>query len=639
MSHDFSKLGFFQTFVCPALVLFLIPVVSLGFFYYAQWSLDQSFLAAFEEGIESDARLTPEEKANALAFFRATPMSTILTIDDPDLRALHQAAPPETQFTFATFRWAIRIAWASIAGGLLMCVLTGLSVLFSLRSQWAQYYSLLAGWHVLRLFCTLEVIAQATLVFALGFWIQAFFFEAYSIKLTLLLGLICLVSIFPVVAAIFRKLDDTFVVEGELLSRQDAPQLWHDLDQLSAQMGIDPPDQVVAGIDDNFFVTQMPITVQGQDEQPRTYRGRTLYVSLSLLKRLQAREAEAVLLHELAHFSGNDTLYTQKIAPLLARYNHYLAGLYNGVVARPVFYCANLFRALYEISLGKLSRQREFRADRLAAEKSSPQDMAHALLRITAYSQYRNAIEQELFEAQQEHQQVNIAERIETGWNKFASAFVETRNVGELATAHPFDSHPPLAQRLAALGYTATADTMRDALGSDELGSWFQKIAAAEELEQEQWSAYEERFRKFHENFLAYRYLPETDQERELVERFFPPVELTAAKDRPVRFDYEKITHEDWDQPVYYREITSMSFENEWGVRVDLKVQRDGKKQTIKLPLSKVQSQQQQVLQTLEQYASRYAAAAAYLQQRQQDSSDESPESTPVEERLPISPQ
>src|SRR5690606_26876528 len=104
------------------------------------------------------------------------------------------------------------------------------------------------------------------------------------------------------------------------------------------------------------------------------------------------READAVLLHELAHFSGEDTLYSQRISPLLMRFQNYLEGLYAGVVARPVFYFAVLFRALYEISLGKLSREREFRADRLAAERTSPQDMAHALLRITAYSQYRASV-------------------------------------------------------------------------------------------------------------------------------------------------------------------------------------------------------------------------------------------------------
>src|SRR5690606_22977202 len=138
--------------------------------------------------------------------------------------------------------------------------------------------------------------------FALGFWVQVFFFEAFFVKITLLLGIVCLFSVFPVIMAIFRKLDNEFTIEGEVLDRDTAPRLWYDLDQLSAEMGIAPPDQVVAGIDDNFFVTQTPVTVAGKDGTTKKFTGKTLFVSLSLLKKLPGREADAVLLHELAHF-------------------------------------------------------------------------------------------------------------------------------------------------------------------------------------------------------------------------------------------------------------------------------------------------------------------------------------------------
>ncbi|CAE7525980.1 unnamed protein product, partial [Symbiodinium sp. CCMP2456] len=285
-----------------------------------------------------------------------------------------------------------------------------------------------------------------------------------------------------------------------------APMLWEDLERLSDAMETAPPDHVIAGIDDNFFVTQMPVKLKVKEsEELQTLTGRTLFVSLSLLKRLPHREADAVLLHELAHFSGNDTLYTQKISPLLSRYGHYLQGLYEGGLSLPVFYYAVMFRALYELSLGSLSRKREFRADRLASEQTSPESMAHALLRITAYSQYRNELEQEIFDAEQAHEEINLSERIEGGFANFASAFVDKRDVGELATVHPFDTHPPLQQRL-----------------------------------------------------------------EELVEKFFPAIQRMAAKDRLVHFDYEKITYEDWDQPLYFREVESMSVENDWGARLDI---------------------------------------------------------------------
>src|SRR5690606_28099334 len=98
---------------------------------------------------------------------------------------------------------------------------------------------------------------------------------------------------------------------------------WRELKGICDQVGTELPDQVIVGIDDRFFVIETPVCVNGT-----WYAGRTLYVSLSMLKQLSGREADAVLAHEMAHFSGNDTLHSQKIAPLLSRYQLYLQLLY-----------------------------------------------------------------------------------------------------------------------------------------------------------------------------------------------------------------------------------------------------------------------------------------------------------------------
>ncbi|WDI43926.1 M48 family metalloprotease [Bremerella sp. P1] len=620
MQNDVSSLGFVKTYVYPALALFLIPIVCLFFYEYVQSTYDQEFLEAAIAEINADATMTPAEKAQNIEAAQNTPLSWLLVIDDPEVAAWRSQLPTEYLYYNLSIIWAIRISWFCILAGIGAFMLTGLTVLLSLKSQWMQYYSLLLGWHTLRIFCTLEVIAQALLVFSLSFWIPAFFFNIFIVKLLFIIGIIGLCAVGAVIAAIFKKVDDNFVIEGEEITREMAPALWHDLERLSDSMGTAPPDHVIAGIDDNFFVTQMPVQVAGHANQDlRTVTGRTLFVSLSLLKKLPHQEADAVLLHELAHFSGNDTTYTQKISPLLSRYGHYLQGLYEGGISRPVFYFAVMFRALYELSLGKLSRQREFRADRLASEKTSPESMAHALLRITAYSQYRNELEQEFFEAEEAHEQVNLSQRIDGGFQGFTTAFVDKRDVGQLATAHPFDSHPPLQQRLEALGFRASPDAMRDALYDDSLGPWFEKIDGADELERAQWNHYEERFRQFHEQVLAYRYIPSNEAEQELVEKFFPPVERTAAKDRAVQFNFERVVYEDWDQPLYYREIEGITLETEWGTRLDIVVKRDGKSQTIKLPVSKKQNEMNELIGTMEQYYGRAATAIAYQASLQQE--------------------
>lgn len=619
MQQDVSSLGFVKTYVYPALALFLIPVACLIFYGYVQSAYDQEFLDVAIADIQADPHMTPEEKTQSIEGAKNMPLSWLLVISDPEVVAWREDLPTDYLYQMLSIIWAIRISWFCILAGVGAFMLTGFTVILSLRSQWMQYYSLLIGWHTLRTFCTLEVIAQALLIFSLSFWIPAFFFNIYILKLLFIIGFIGICAVGAVIAAIFKKVDDDFIIEGESITREMAPALWDDLERLSQSIGTAPPDHVIAGIDDNFFVTQTPVQVQGhEDEEPQTYTGRTLFVSLSLLKKLPHQEADAVLLHELAHFSGNDTMYTQKIAPLLSRYGHYLQGLYEGGISLPVFYFAVMFRALYELSLGKLSRQREFRADRLASEKTSPESMAHALLRITAYSQYRNELEQEFFDAEQVHEEINLANRIDGGFQSFATSFVDKRDVGELATAHPFDSHPPLDQRLEALGFRSSPDAMRVALSDDSHGPWFDKIDGSESLERAQWNHYEERFRQFHEQILAYRYIPSNESEQELVEKFFPPVERTAAKDRAVRFDFEKVVYEDWDQPLYYREIEGITLETEWGTRLDIVVKRDGKSKTIKLPVSKKQNEQQELIGTMEQYYGRAATAIAYQESLKQ---------------------
>lgn len=613
MSKDFSSLGFAQSYIYPALALFLIPLASLFFYDYVRSDFDSAFAESIIEEINANNEFGPEEKAKMIADVHDSPLSSIMVSNEPNAVAWREDLPAEFVWQQLSIIWAIRLAWFCILGGVGAFVLTSFSVVLSLRSQSMQYYSLLMGWHVLRLFCTLEVIAQGLLVFSLSFWVPAYFFEVFFVKVLLIFGIMAIGAAGVVIAAIFKRVDDEFIIEGEQITREMAPQLWYDLERLANSMGTAPPDHVIAGIDDNFFVTQQPVKVRMNEEQLQTLTGRTLFVSLSLLKKLPGEEADAVLLHELAHFSGNDTLYTQKIAPLLVRYGHFLQGLHDGGISLPVFYFAVMFRALYEISLGSLSRQREFRADGLAADKTSPTSVARALLRTTAYSKYRNELEQEFFDAEQAHEEVNLSQRIDSGFEEFATAFADKHDLGELATAHPFDTHPPLSQRLEALGFNSSPDSLRAAMNDHSMGPWFAKIDGADSLERQQWQQYEEQFRQFHENVLAYRYLPSNPSEQELVEKYFPVVE-TTAKDRKVIFDFEKITFEDWDQPTYYREIDSMSLENQWGTRLDLVVNRDGKKKTVKIPLSGKQPEQQQVIATLEHYYSRAASAIAYQQ-------------------------
>ncbi len=599
--QEFNKFGFARTFVLPALLVFLVPVVSLLFFYHAQQQFDAKARTAVLQQINADASMSAEDRAAAVAFFTATPFSTLIM--NEKFAANLDAT---TRFNYATFRWMIRLSVLSIIGGITVFILAVICVLLSLRSQMMQYLSLLAGWHLLRLYAALQTIVVGILVVALSFWVTALWFNMYSIKLIGIAAIIAVVGVFMVIAAIFKRPDSDNNVEAVVLDRDSAAPLWDELKAICEKVGTSPPDQVIAGIDDNFFVTEQPVSVEG-----KLLRGKTLYVSLPLLKQMHAAEADAVLAHEMAHFSGNDTLYSKRISPLLQRYSVYLHELRNGMISVPAFYLMACFRALFELSLSKLSRDREIRADRISAETTSPTSFSGAMLRIAAYSKFRQSIEHDLFQRERALERANVSDQIEGGFRDFTLTFAADPEIGRIETAHPFDSHPPLTQRLAALGISLTVEDAQSLLATPGDGGWYRRISNAEASERSLWGAYEERFRKYHEETLPYRFLPETAEEQAIVENTFPPQSFTGSEGRLV-IDFEKVQFSPWAEPIRYSEITRCALHDQNGLEIHY--HRLGNSSRT-IYTKKFGNEQAAVLAAFERYYGRYLAAVAYRQQ------------------------
>ncbi|HEV7998437.1 MAG TPA: M48 family metallopeptidase [Planctomycetaceae bacterium] len=599
----FSSMGFAKTFLLPCLLIFLVPVAGFAFFLHAQDTFDAQGRETVLKQIRAD-NLAPAERDKAIEFFTKVPMSQLMKND-------RFAAQFDwwTRFNFATFRWMIRGAVLSILSSVLVFALVGVCVLLSLSSQRSQYLSLSIGWQVLRLYAAFQTVVQGILVLALSYWVTALWFNRFYPKLILMAGLLALIGVALVVGEIFRRIDVTCDVEGTPLDREGNGRFFDELEAICRKVGTAPPDQVIVGIDDNFFVTEVPVRV-GE----KTLNGRTLFASLSLLKQLHVSEADGVLSHELAHFSGDDTFYSKKTAPLLEGYQRYLRALYNGGIGRLVFYFMNFFRALFEFSLGKVRRQREFRADRIASEVTTPRDMAAALLRTTAYSKFRHEVQLKLFKEERVLESANIAEQLAEGFQTYTVKFAAEHDIGELRASHPFDSHPSLADRLEAVGVPLSADTARSLLIQQGDGGWYRMIARAEEIERQQWGDFESKFRSMHEASLAYRFLPETEEELAIVVKAFPAVTL-QGKAGSLVLDHQQLHFSDWPKPIEYREITGCSVDH--GTLL-IQYQRDGK-QKQKLKLNAFSAPQQEVLNAINHYWSRYQRAIAYQAQKRSE--------------------
>lgn len=603
--QDFSKVGITKTFVLPGLLVFLVPCISLVFFLYAQHRYDSDFRTSILEEVRADESLTPEDREATIAFYTANPISSLLA--DPAFAATVDGT---IRFYYTTFRWAIILSAASIVSGIVVFALAGVCVWLSRGSQRALYGSLLVGGHLVRIYAALQTIIQGALLIALSFWVTALLFNVYILKLIVIAGLFAFAGVAAIIKAIFKRPDNNLVVEGKVLDQHAAPRLWLELKALCSRVDTAPPDHVIVGIDDNFFVTEVPVTVGGAK-----LRGRTLFASLALLKQLSGAEADGVLAHEMAHFSGNDTFYTRKVNPLLQRDGMYLQALHENPLTHPVFYFMACFRALFELSLGKRSRQREFRADQIAAQTTTSRDFAGALMRICAYSDYRRSIQDNLFQQERAMEAARICAQIEAGFHEYAVSFAVKADLAKLAMSHPFDTHPPLAQRLEALGLSLQSQEVQSIVARPGDGRWYRIIENAEQIEQEQWAEFEERFRSIHEQTLPYRFLPESDEEREIVERAFPPVVIEGKKGS-LMMDCETIQYSPWPGSLSYSEITNCLL-NDGGLTIHY--EREGP-QHVTIPMKKFGKRQDEAMQAITNYYGRYLAAKEYQQQKQSES-------------------
>lgn len=605
MTRAFTRTGFIRSYVVPALLLFAIPVIGYPFAVHARNNWDATFLESVTKAVQKDPEVTPALAQEILAFYRQSPASVLCAQDRTRL-------PPEFAEQacgdYAQLEWIRQASLGSALLGLLSVLVSLACVSLSFVSRRAQYLSFAFGWQFLRVASAIQVIAQGFVAVMLSFWMTAYFFERYSVKLVGVIGILALIAVGLVLAAIFKKPSDRLDVEGEPLPREKSPELWGRIETMCARLGTSPPNHVIGGIDNNFFVTEHPVHASG-----RMLEGRSLFISLSLLKRLEKSEADAILAHEMAHFSGGDTLFSKKLAPQLARFEQYIGALMKGGISRPIGYFMLFYWSMFQISLGRTKRQRELRADTVAAEATSPQSMAHALLKVAAYSSYRGRVENGLFERNRAHSELNIAHSVAVGFAEYAKGPALADDLdGDDAFPHPFDSHPSLTRRLDNVNVKIATEQFAEIVASTAARTWFNEIGDAERIESGLWQAYQERFREAHEASLVYRYLPSTPEERAHVEKLFPPMSLEGKKAGPsLKIDCLSLYYQEWPAPIEWSQIEEMKASDTpfVGKNLNIRCTQGGVTEKRQLPLHRLVEKDENVIAIINQYYGRYMVA------------------------------
>lgn len=286
--------------------------------------------------------------------------------------------------------------------------------------------------------------------------------------LLLAISIGAIVACFTLVAASIRILKiSPMDVRGELIADDQQSEIWSLVKSSAKKLQSTIPDNIVVGLEPNFYVTNSDVRLIGED---RTISGSTLYVSSSLMRILTTQELLAVVGHELGHFRGNDLNYTTKFAPTYSRLGHALHGLSAGLgnagdlakipALAALSTCLNRF-AVAERAIG---REREFAADKAGAEVSSSKALATALLKVSAYSSYwHSLIQMNISELEQGRLYTNLSRLFGTICEGESKAIDWDKAIDSLMSSqqpHPIDTHPPLSQRVAALGISTNELTV-----------------------------------------------------------------------------------------------------------------------------------------------------------------------------------
>lgn len=613
MSGEYRRRDPIKTYLLPAVLLFAVPLLTLLFCSFATHEHDTEFKqwvsTSLSQNLAENKQLSDQEKRAIEQFYAQVPPASQMCGDPASLSAdfedLRGALDSGVCGPYEQFEWARMAALFSIALGILSwfvaiaCAFTA-HQFFSL-----QYQSFVAGWWFLRLTSTLQVLVQGAMLVWLSYWVFAVLFDRFFPKLTIAIGLVVLSIALHAIKSIFSRPEIRSPVDGHCLARDTSPALWARIDELCQTLNTAPPDNIVLGVDDNFFVTQSDLTLDDA-----RLSGRSLYASLSLLRVMTCQEADAVLAHEMAHFSGGDTQYSQRLAPKLLSFELYLNAIRG---AYPIHAFMVAYWTMFNLAIRKDERAREFRADKAAAEITSPQAVAHALVKVSGYASFRERIHDSLFESDKGHDELQIPEKLAQGIPNYAHSSFR-KDIATMAIPHPFDSHPPLPERLSALGVELVeSDYAKVLLSTGD--SWYSSIEGAKELERSLWDQFEQKFAESHEFMLAHRYVPRTPQEAAIVQEYFPSLAFEAKVGHPpFELSHAELRWHRWPGPVEFSNIKQM----QW---VDQTMQNDlvlklhepvGTKKKLKVSCRLLEIDNEEFKEIVERYFHRYIGALEY---------------------------
>lgn len=247
---------------------------------------------------------------------------------------------------------------------------------------------------------------------------------------------------------------DPLRVLGRAVGPDAGPGLFAFIRQVAAGQGAAAPDNVVLGMTEGFFVTSSPILLLPEQ---RVLSGRSLYLPAPFLPLLNRGEVAAIVAHELAHFTGDDTAYSLHFVPLYAGMARSMDAVSSrtsvqgwiGAAFQPAAILARHVMDTFSRTVAHWSRLRELEADRAALKHESGQTVASALVRTGIGAGLIGGAVREMYD-RPDQADVDLVGAVLARAGSLG--FTDPARHLEDRQPHPTDSHPPTRQRIAALG-------------------------------------------------------------------------------------------------------------------------------------------------------------------------------------------
>lgn len=239
--------------------------------------------------------------------------------------------------------------------------------------------------------------------------------------------------------------------DGIALSASESPDLFAMVDRVRCATG-GPPIHAIRLTD------QMNAAITQEARFVIVGARNTLYLGLPLLQALTPDEVAGVIAHEFGHFVGKHGHSSGFVYRIRRRWAQIAERMPDGIVSgllRRFFRWYGPWFASYSFVL---ARQQEYEADAVAARATSAETIANALIRITVQSVRYGSAWSAIWSQSVERDDPPASPH-DTAASVFQMEDDADRDVldRELrAEADLDDTHPTLAQRLHALGRSAT---------------------------------------------------------------------------------------------------------------------------------------------------------------------------------------